>query len=575
MADDGMDIDTYDPEEVQGGGGYVDDDLDLDDDDDDEPLVSAASRATGPGPSPSAGKQNKRRTKSGSATATPDSKKRKASAPRPDDYLLRAAGAGRIRDYIVAKFVTRIPDLSDSPHVRLYRNKEPTVQARKEAIEADRKQQAYFNSFSGRRRLLRYEKQRIVTIPDRYQSGWTMEVTPRHLYEDKLHRAQAQKESAAITSGLSADVASKQFGANQPEKAQNGDEKDQADPDMDVFEGTFDGKSTTSRYAIMVLSEGSKTVDVVPLDDYAWFSFRASRAQGGDSESAEAYMAKTMKKGENRISKFQVKYEEAQNIREQNMGDNTRVKNSKDFAAIGIRRNKTTQNADDDDTKEELDFEEEFDNDDVAQVDKESVEKTEKRVLGDAEQNAKEFRKMIKDEPMNQTPASPRSDSDEDGAREQSSKPPSRSPSPSRPASASRSPNQSAKPAPMGTSKGQASRGTTPLTATPIVASPSPNRSPRGNTPQKLDLSHLLPPPGVMPTSEHVIAVLRVLLQGKQRIPLKELVRYFEMKTKEHKANIIRALKQDAVVVADPVKSKNYYISWKRSASTGNRQLGN
>lgn len=569
-----MDIDTYDPEEVQSGGGYVDDDLDLDDDDDDEPLITAAARATEPSPSPATSKQNKRRTKPGSAAVAPDSKKQKASAPHPDDYLLRAACVNDVRDYVVAKFVTRVPDLSDSPHVRLYRNKEPSVQARREAIEADRKQQAYFNSFSGRRRLKRYAKQKIVTVPDRYQSGWTMEVTPKHAYEDKLRRAQERKESAAITSGLPPDGAGKQFGANQPEKAENGNGIDLADPNKDVFEGIFDGKSTTSRFAIMVLSEGSKNVDVVPIDEYAWFSFRANRAQGEDAESADAYIAKTMKKGENRISHFQVKYEEAQNIREQNMGDNTRVKNSKDFANVGIHRGRTRQNADDEDNKEDLDFEEEFDNDDVAQVDKESVEKTEKRVLGDAEQNAKDFRKMIKDEPITQSPASPQSESDEDGAREQSPKPPSRSPSPSRPASTSRSPNQSAKPAPPGASKGQASRGATPLTATPIVASLSPNRSPRGNTPQKLDLSHLLPPPGVMPTSEHVIAVLRVLLTGKQRIPLKELVRYFEMKTKEHKANIIRALKQDAVVVADPVKSKNYYISWKRSASSSSRQPG-
>lgn len=570
-----MDLDAYDPEEFQGGGGYVDDDLDLDDDDDDEPLMTSASRAAESTRSPVASKPNKRRAKPGASPIKPDLKKQKASAPHPDDYLLRAAGVGGVRDFVVAKFVTRVPDLSDNPHLRLYRNKEPTAQARKEAIEADRKQQMYFKSFSGRRRLERYEKQKIVTVPDRYQSGWTMEVTPKHIHDDKLRRAQARKESAALTSGPLAGGSAKPPGLNQSDPAENGDSNVPADPDVDVFEGTFDGKSTTSRYAIMVLSEGSKTVDVVPVDEYSWFSFRANRAQGADSESAEVRMAKAVKKGENRISKFQVKYEEAQNIREQNMGDNTRIKNSKDFAAIGIRRSSNTQTGDEDDAKEDLDFEEEFDNDDVAQIDKESVEKTEKRVLGDAEQKAKDFRRMIKDEPAAQQPTSPRSDSEDETPKDQNSKSPSRSPSPSRPASASRSPNRSTRPSLSGMSKNQASRGATPRTATPLVASPSPSRSsPRGSTPQKLDLSHLLPPPGVMPTSEHVIAVLRVLLQGKQRIPLKELVRYFEVKTKEHKANIINALKQDAVVVADPVKSKNFYISWRRSAPSSIRQPG-
>lgn len=558
-----MDVDAFDTEAVHGGGGYVDDDLDLDDDDDDEPLVASGTRPA-PSSSPNLTKSNKRRAKASSSSLLPELKKRKKDAPHPDDYRLRRSGTAELRDYVVAKFITRMPDFSDDPHVRLYRDTEATALGRKNAIEADRKQQIYYNSFSGKRRLERYEKQGIVTIPDRYRKGWCMEVTPKRVMEEKARLAEAEKSGAVQNPALANGVVEPASGANGIRPVEpNGEQAPAQDPNVDVFDGTFDGKST-SRYAIMVMTEGSKTVDVIPIDEYAWFSFRASRSQGvDDTEAMEAQMRKFATKGRNRMSKFHNKLEEAQGVREQSMGDNTRIKTNSEYAGVGIQRSNAKE--EDDNAMEELDFEQEFDNDDVTLFDKETVQKTENRVIGDAEQNAKDFRKLIKDEPITSRPASPGSESDEEPTQSPSSRPASRSPSPLRPASASRSPTRSIKSTPAVGSRQPTPMGMSPYGSTPLGISPSPGRSPRGNTPQKLDLSHLLPLPGTLPTSKHIKAVLSVLLQTRERILFKEFLQYFETKTKEQKANLTRLTKAVALVTAELVgKRKTVYISWKK-----------
>lgn len=608
-----MDVDALDGEIVAGAGGYVDDDLDLDDDDDDEPLVPGAPRSAAavsprlPGASPrlaaaspklqgasprlagaaarlpgappklaaasprllgvpprippplQRAKPPKRRL----APPSPRVPKREKPAAHPNDFLLRASGSGDLRDYVVAKFVTRVPEFADGAAVRLYRNTEATADGRKNGIEANRKQQLYYKSFSGRQRLARYAKQGIVTIPDRYRKGWTMEITDPE--------KQAQNPPLSSFGGLPVPGAVGS-GAGDPTSRDiqpDGDENaavatDGIDPNADVFAGTFDGKST-SRYAIMILEEGSKMIDVMPIDEYAWFSFRTNRAQGGDTaEELEHRVGKAAKKGQNRMNRFQVKYEEAQGIREQNMGDNTRIKNSKEFAGFGIRRGKAKAEPEEG-GGEEMDFDQEFDNDDVAQVDKETVEKTEPRVLGDAEQNAKDFRKMIKDEPIsNSRPASPGSESDEEATQRRSPTSASRSPSPSREVGSSRSPNRSTKSTPPTTSRQPTPMGASPAT---FGVSPSP-RSPRGNT-SKQDLSHLLPPPGVLPTARHATAVLTVLLKDQNRIPLKEVLHYFERKTKEQKANLQRVLRQVAAVTSDPSNPKNYFVALKSPVPGG------
>lgn len=560
-----MDLDHFDPEAVHGGGGYVDDDLDLDDDDDDEPLLVSSSRSGGLS-SPSLGKGQKRRAKPSLSGPSPELKKRKKETPsaHPDDYLLRRAGTGELRDYVVAKFLTRVPDFSNDPHVRLFRHTENTVRGREKAIEAHRKQQIYYNSFSGQRRLERYEKQGIVTIPDRYRKGWTLEVTPQHVLEERKRLAEALKLSGKEMPTAANGVSNSASGANGL-KSRNGDdeEKPPHDPDVDLFDGKFDGKST-SRYAIMVMAEGSKAVDVIPIDDYSWCSFRANRSCGRDTtEKTEAQMRKIATKGQNRLAKFSTKLESAQFAREQGMGDNSRIRDSSEYADVGIKRG-AAKREDDVENGEELDFEQEFDNDDVAQMDKESVKKTENRVV-DAEQNAKDFRKLIKDEPITSRPSSPASESDDDPTQGKNSRPVSRSPSPSRPPSALRSPSRSHKSTPAVGSRQPTPMGTSPYGFTPLGVSPSPGRSPGGNTPQKLDLSHLLPPSGTLPSSNHIKAVLSVLLKTRERIMFKEFLQYFETKTKEQKSNLTRLMKAVANVTQEVVSGhRRIYISWKR-----------
>lgn len=541
MADESLDAESFDAEMGDGPGGYVDDDIDVDDDDDDEPLVSSSPRLP---QSPSLAhlpKSLKRRAEIISPSLLPSHKRPKRYNPHPDDFLLRAAGPADLRDYVVAKFVTRIPDFTTKPHVRLFRDTEGSAKTRKKGVESNRKQELYYKSFSGKQRLKRYEKQGIVTVPDRNRKNWTMEITPQHLL--------GQQPAPETTPPTDTITPLRNNSVPNPDKRS-------INPNTDVFAGTFDGKST-SRYAVMVMCPGSKTIDVIPVDEYSWFSFRTTQAQGGDTGEMEARMAKNAKKGQSRISKFQVKYEDAQEQQERSMGDNTRIKNSKEFASFGIRRSRVKRQAEHE-VKEEMEYEAEFDNDDVAQVDLETVEKPENNVL-DTEQNQKDLMKLIKDEPIRSRPNSPGSESEEDPGR-RSPKSSSRSPSPSRPVSGTRSPNRTNKatqpssrqPTPIGMSPGQ----------TPFGVSPSP-RSPRGTTPQRMKIAHLMPPAGSLPKAHHVTAALRYLQTMKQRLPLKETLQCFERKTKEQKSNLTKILKEVAVVTEDPKGSKKFFINLK------------
>ena len=60
-----------------------------------------------------------------------------------------------------------------------------------------------------------------------------------------------------------------------------------------------------------------------------------------------------------------------------------------------------------------------------------------------------------------------------------------------------------------------------------------------------LDLKHLLPPPGTLPTADHVKAVLRELLHGRKEVSFRELIRYFERKTQQQKTNLIKRVQEE------------------------------
>lgn len=484
-----------------GGGGYVDDDIDVDDEDG---AVEVEVKA-----------------------------EEKGKDPR--DYVLRAVG-GMGREYVVARFLTRRPDLDAAGGMRLFRDGEGTERGRKEGIERDRKQHLYYNSFSGRRRQERYKTQGLVSIPDRFRKGWTMEVMPS---------------------------------GHKPLKGPNPPEGEEVETDMDVYKGSMDGK-TPSSYAIMVLNEDNRTVDVIPVGSYSWFSFRPERKRvsANVAEDAEARMAKRLKKDENRLNRFQAKYEGAQERIEQNLGGFARedVAHEK-VATIGIRRRvkPEQQDGEDEEGREGLDFDQEFDNDDVAQIDRDDVEKTtDSRDLGDAKRNAIEFRKMIKDEikdePVQSRPGSPGSESDED-PQEQSR---SASPSPSRPPTGSRSPSPPRSQRGANVPGGSAPPSRMP---TPMMASTSS----RTGTPQRQDLAHLLPPSGTLPTARHVTAVLSSLLKQRKNVLLKDALQFFERNTAQQKKNLIDIMRKVGQLTELPAGSNTYYVALKTPTSSPGR----
>lgn len=163
------------------------------------------------------------------------------------------------------------------------------------------------------------------------------EVTPKHAMEEKARRVEAEKLAAMQNPGIVNGVDEAASGANGIRSVEpNGERKHAQDPYVDVFEGTFDG-ALSSRYAITVMTEGSKTVEVVPIDEYAWFSsFRATISEGADdTEVMEAHMRRFTTKGRTRMSRFHIKLEAAQGAREQSMGENTRIKTNNEYTGVG------------------------------------------------------------------------------------------------------------------------------------------------------------------------------------------------------------------------------------------------
>lgn len=573
MAEESGDMSNFDghDDEVVEGGGYMDDDIDVDDDDDDEPLVSLAPKPRSSTLTKPKQPLQKKRPKPQANLAQPSPKKKRVSDPDPRDYELRSMSTGDTRDFLVARFLENPPQFHEDTHVRIYRENEDTEEGRKNGLEAHHKQKAYYNTFAGKRRLERYKNQSIVHIMDRHKKGWKMDVTTKdiaqQIEEHRKKKIETRKKNA-LRNGTANSMGGNQ---NNQEEEPEDLTQNELDSFVNSYSGAFDGKSTAP-YCMMILNEGTRKVDVVPIDNYAWYAFRANRQKPKDpeaTEAAEARYLKLMKKKEQRLNQFQAKYEEAQMEREQAMGDNSRVENSKEYASVGIRRSKVAQarakRESDDLITEGMEFEMEFDNDDVALVDKETIAKNENRILGDAEQQAREFRKLIKDEPETTKPLSSGSDSEEDPAsRDSPSRSRSASPSPGH--SASQSPRRSVSPSP-GQGKPKAARPpirpNKPTATGPNRRSPSPGGG-RERSPTPVDVSHLLPPRGTLPNEDHVRAVLSHMLREKTRVSFKLFLKNFERNTQVQKDNLTRILRQIAQVEADPVRSKNYFISWKR-----------
>lgn len=95
----------------------------------------------------------------------------------------------------------------------------------------------------------------------------------------------------------------------------------------------------------------------------------------------------------------------------------------------------------------------------------------------------------------------------------------------------------------------------------PKSSSPSGSNSYRKTTPQMLDVSHLLPAPGQLCTSDIVRAVLTELLNRRTEMPFRDFVRYFERKTEAQKKALVDSLKE---VAQFKKGTPCMMISWKK-----------
>lgn len=586
MADESADVETFDQPAAEGA--YMDDfldDDDDDDDDDDEPLISstarpAPSRRRSPTTSPLA-PPAKRARRPPSTSSRPPPPPPPESAPRSSDYTLRAAGpsvTAQAREYIVANFRDNIPDL-DGMNVRLYRDGESTADGRRAGLQAHNKQTAFFQSYSGQRRLMRYQKQGIVSIPARSSKTWHLEIAPPHVATalEKAHQASIESKRTRADFSNSSTTPNSTLNLTPLQSGSKEDTEKIAAlrEQVHTFTGSFEGKSS-SRHALMFLDRARRTVDVVPIGDCSAFSFRPDRRaqQDEDVNQGFARVVAGEKKVDKRLNRFQAKYEIAQAAREHALGDNTRIINDTETAHVGIRR---IRKGNEKEEAGEIEFEKEFDNDDVAQVDPESEVKPEKRVIKDPDQSMRALRRLIKDEEVAPVQTKgPGSDSDEEERSPTQSPSQSRAQSPNQPAPSSPSNKVTPSPSAPLASSGTAPQRTTPVIPSPSLASPASPRSTPGNASQKLDLSHLLPPSGTKPTAQHIGAVLTALTEKVEKVKLKELMDYFKPSKSQSNTNLDKGymtgvLKtMDVLVTKETRPSKGggskviWYICWRR-----------
>lgn len=516
MADENGDIDMDAP--IGGGGGYIDDDIDIDDDDDE--LVPLGARSTPSAPAdivplrkPRSSKPAPRKEEA-SASARAIAAER---APRETDLLLRP-GSKDSREIILARFLGESPDLRSASRVRAYRYREGTRNSRARGLKEHRRQESYYKSYQGQRRLERYKFTGHKQVYDRARKSWTAEITPPGVPPAPIPPPPAKGEQPEYPAGA------------------------------DVYTGAFDGAHTGAHYALFVMDSSGRHVDVVPVSDTAWYSFRAVISAGGSAQSAEeaaARMNANAKRGDKLISKLQNKYEDAQIKREVGMGGRSH-ETKMGIASVGLRRKVNAKREAElaQEKGEGLDFDQEFDNDDVEQVDREEAkeERERKRPQRDPKKDAAALKKFLSDQQYDPQ-AQSESENDEK----------SRSPSPSadlppRPASPSRPtlPRQGSPP---------------PATAVRNSGSRAPSRA---GTPQLMDeVRHLLPPKGVMPTAQHIQAVLKALTvdRGEAKVKLRDFLGYFERNTALQKTNLGRLLRSHGVVSEEVPGSKNYFIS--------------
>jgi hypothetical protein len=530
-----------------GTSGYVDDDLDLDDDDEvlDAPAVAPSSQETP------------------TASSLPP--------PDPRDYTLHVAGEAE-RALVVARFLTGCPDLSPPTRMRMVRDGEEGPDGRREALEKEGKQWQYYRSHVGRERRAIREKQGFTEIPDRDRKKWHLQIVNE---DDVRPGAAASTGGAREEGGEEASYFERNPGCTRQ------------------FEGSFEGKSS-SRYGVLVVDERTRSASIVPVGPYAWFSFRQKRGRRvgapkaeQSTEGAEKKIRKKAEAGARKLAKYQAKGELAQEAAELGQGSLAGVRAKRENAMVGIHRGRARRAEDGESGREGLDFDEEFANDDVAQVEREEEDEKAPAVERGADY-LKKFRQMIKDEDaavgaVGSRPTSPGGESDDgdDGGgrgaglgagsslptspnrRSRPSSPEGHGLPPKGPGAAAAAAAAAAGAGATAAARGGGGTSSRPASErlTPGIASPGPGSVP--GTPLREAYAHLLPPPGVLPEDKHVTEVLRAMIAARapDPVPLKEFTHVFDRSTQAHKKNLMAILKRVAKLVELTPGSKIYFVS--------------
>lgn len=428
------------------------------------------------------------------------------------EILLRTGDPDEVRDFVVARFATNEMNLSEKSSVRLFRDNESTVLQRKKGIEVDKKEQKFNESFVGQQKQKVYEREGSVFVPRRYQSDWTLEVTQNH-------------------SGAS----------SQPKEG--------------VFKGKFQGMPS-ARYAIIALQD-ENTADVLLIDDYAWFSFQAAQMTDEDVEETweekdpqekeitaaeKKWKRSTEKKNkaESKLSKKVKKLEEnfriAQMQRDLSMGDSSPIKLGKSYAPVGLGRRRIWKdhgNESENEGKDEnFDYKLEFADDDVDQEELTEADNVNVRVAVDNEDKHKQKKRF---QMFDTDSVSSGSDSDEDSNSEEEQT-----------AAVGNSGEKSSRSGgiSLGPRRGNADAKTLQA-ATHVKSGPDCGGAPMSrSSPALLDLSHLLPRKGTLPTVKHARAVLAALSKQGEWVLLKDCIGYFENTTKFQQDNLKKIFKE-------------------------------
>ncbi|GJQ09356.1 hypothetical protein GpartN1_g1147.t1 [Galdieria partita] len=246
------------------------------------------------------------------------------------------------RDYFLARFFPEDLPTVQSSLLRIYREGEDTVEARREELVAERKFLKDQQTFLASRRARRQASEGVVRLPPRSRKRWCIEC-----------------------------------GSTPNSSVQNND-----DNNLKKFWGSLEGETSAS-YALFILDDERNEADFVPLDKYCRYHFRSlpskERTNEIDAEEAERKIQRQnrveQKEWERLPTKDNVSITKGEAIpltsesgSFSNYSTNARFVEAPQFPSLQganvIRKSwKNTKTSED---NEDLDYEEKFEDDDVS-----------------------------------------------------------------------------------------------------------------------------------------------------------------------------------------------------------------